>query len=229
MANLVRWTRPSMTNLQRELEDVFDELAAPRSIRREMERLFDDFGSPRALWRQMDQMVEEFDAPPTLGSRIARVFENFLGETKRLFKRTPENFVPDLDLVEQGNEYVMKADLPGMREQDIDIEVSDDNVLTLSGQRREEETRNERGYEYHERSYGSFSRSIELPASADTAKIRADFHDGVLELHVPKTETAPGRKIPLSRTEEPRVIAAGDGPRAQVQQKSSQAQPARGS
>jgi len=228
MADLVQWTRPSMLSLQREIEDVFDDLAAPRAIRREMERLFDDFGTPRSLWREMDQMLGEFDSPPTLGSRIKRVFENFLGETKRLVTRTPRTFVPTLDLVEQEGEYVMKADLPGMKEQDIDVELSDDNVLTISGRRREEENRKVRGYEYHERSYGSFSRSIGLPAGADASKIQADFRNGVLELHVPKTEAGRGRKIPVSRTDEPRVIAPGDGPKVQAQQ-TPQVQPARGS
>lgn len=225
MANLIQWRRPQMSSLQREIEDVFDEMAAPRAIRREFDRLFDDVSSPRALWREMDRMLTDLESPPTLWSRVSRVFDRFLGaDTSGLTPRARSrmSFVPNLDLVEGDTEYVMKADLPGVREQDIDIQLSNDNVMTVSGQRRGEESRRSRGYEYYERSYGSFTRSVELPMGVDASKIQADYSNGVLEIHVPKTEAARGRHIPLTRVEEPRIIGAGDGGSQQAQGKQAQ-------
>jgi len=229
MANLVQWRRPGMLSLQRDIEDVFEDFGVPRSIRRDMERLFDEVDSPRSLWREMDRLMEQFEAPPSLGSRVARLFENVIGPSRKVFggqlgMRGDEMFVPQLDLVEQEKEYVMKADVPGIREQDIDIHIDDNNRLTISGERRKEETRKVRGYEYQERSYGSFSRTIDLPRSIDASKIQAEFHNGVLELHVPKIEGVQTHKIPLSRGEEPRVTG-GNGHGVQVQQGQGQGQP----
>jgi HSP20 family protein len=163
--------------------------------------------------------MEDFESPPTLGSRIAGVFEDFLGEPRRLGTRALNTFVPSLDLLEQDNEYVMKADLPGMREQDINVEVGDDNVLTISGERTQEENKNVRGYQYNERSYGSFSRSIELPQGVDASKVKADFSNGVLEVRFPKGESARARRIPLSSGQQRNLSAGGgNGHGAQTQQ-----------
>lgn len=218
MTNVVQWRRPSMLSLQRDIADTFEEFEVPRSIRREMERLFADVSSPRSLWSEMDRLLEDFDSPPGLETRIARLFEAVIGDGRHTGSQGKEMFTPSLDLIEQENEYVLKADLPGMREQDIDIRVSDDNTLTLSGERRQEDRKQGRGYEYTERTYGSFSRSVSLPTWVDAAKIQADFRDGVLEVHVPKTEATSARRIPLSRREEPRVMESGNGPSQQNRQ-----------
>jgi HSP20 family protein len=224
-----------MLNLQRNIEDVFDDLSVPRSMRREMERLFDDIGTPQALWREMDRLMDQFDSPPSLGSRIARIFESFLGERGQQGMQHQQGrgfqnmFIPSVDLTEQEHEFVMKVDLPGMREQDIDVRLSDNNTLTISGERREEQNRNVRGYEYSERSYGSFSRSVELPSNIDASKIEADFRNGVLELHVPKGEAQQGRRIQLGRgreggRDEPRVMSSGNGQHQQQGQQNQQEQ-----
>jgi HSP20 family protein len=170
----------------------------------------------------MDRLLDEFESPPTLRRRIERLFEGFTGALGRPLARARAAFVPSLELTEREGEYVMKADLPGMREQDIDLRIDDDNVLTIRGERREEETKRVRGYEYSERTYGAFSRSVQLPSGIDASKVQADFRNGVLEIHIAKTEAARARKIPVSR-EEPRVLAPGNGPTAQAQQS-----PARG-
>jgi HSP20 family protein len=217
MTELIQWGRPSMVSLQRDLEEVLEDFAYPRAFRREMDRLFDEVSAPRALWREMDRLMEEFESPPTLRRRITRLFDDFVSAVKRPFAREKATFVPSVDLAERDNEYVLKADLPGMREQDIDLRIDDDNVLTIKGERREEETKRVRGYEYSERSYGTFSRSVSLPSGVDASKIEADFRHGVLEIRIPKTEAARARKIPISR-EEPRVIAPSNGPTAQAQQ-----------
>jgi HSP20 family protein len=219
MTELVRWRRPSMLGLQRDVEDILDHFGSPRAFRREIERLFDEPATAPILWREVDRLFEEFESPRPLRKRMSRLFDDFAETMRRPFGRAPETFIPSVDLVERDNEYVMKADLPGMKEQDIELSVDQNNVLTISGERREEETKRERGYEYTERSYGRFSRSASLPAGADTSKIQADFRNGVLEVHIPKTEAVGAGKIPVAG-EQPRVHAAGNGagPGAQKEQ-----------
>ena len=215
MADLIPWSRSPMTILQRDIEDLLADFDTPRSFRREIDRLFDEGSSPRTLWRQMDRLLEDFASPPTLRRRIERLFEGIGGGLRIPVLREKGMFVPSVELIEQDNDYVPKTDLPGVREQDIDVRLGDDNVLTIRGERREEETKRARGYEYSERSYGAFSRSVSLPAGVDASKIDASFKNGVLEIHVPKTEAARARKIPIGR-EEPKVIAPGNGPTVQA-------------
>lgn len=223
MANLVNWAQPSMTTLQRDIEDVVRDFSMPRAFFREVDRLFEDMTTPRSLWRDMERLLEDFDTPPALGTRLARIFESSVGTPRRVLATTSRGgYVPALDLIERDGDYLMRADLPGIREQDIDVRIDDDNVLSVSGERTVEPTTlRGRGYEYSERATGSFCRSIALPSGIDASKVHADFSNGVLEIVVPKTEAARSRRIPLSR-EEPRVMGAGNGPTAA--QKSAQAQ-----
>lgn len=221
MTNLTRWRRPSSLTLRRDVEDVLDEFDLPRGLRREIGRLFDGDLSPRTLWSAMDRLLDDFVSPPTLRRRIARLFEPIVGTTRRLLGigRGAETFAPELDLVERDDAYVLHVDLPGVRDQDVNVTVEDDNVLTITGERRREETKRERGYQYDERSYGSFTRSVQLPRAADASKIEADFRDGVLEVHIPKPAAAQARAIPIrshgapeiGAKEEPRARSSGDG------------------
>lgn len=219
MGNLIRWGRPSMLSLQRDIEDLLDDFSSPRALRREIERAFEQAEGPTDVWQEMDRLFDEFAPPPTLRRRIARLFEDLTGA------RAPSRagvFVPSVDLTEHENEYVLKVDLPGMREQDIDVRIEDNNVLTISGERREEEKKRVRGYEYSERRYGRFSRSVTLPSNVETSKVEADFRNGVLEVHVPKTEAARARKIPIR--EEQRALSGNGGAQAQ-QAQAPQGQP----
>jgi HSP20 family protein len=118
-------------------------------------------------------------------------------------------FAPQVEIVERDNEFVLKCDLPGVREQDIDIRIEDESTITISGERREDETKRVRGYEYTERPYGAFARSVTLPRGVDVTKIDADFRAGVLEIHVPKSEASRARRIML--TQEGRV-STSNGP-----------------
>ncbi len=216
MANLIQWGRPSMLSLQRDVEDMLGDFPAPRGFRREMSRLFDEFTSPRPLWREMDRLFDEFDSPTTMRQRVARLFEDVVGPTTRALTQSRETFMPALELTEHENEFVMKADLPGIREQDIDLRIDDSNLLTVSGERRDDVSKRAPGYEYSERSYGAFSRSVSLPAGTDTSRINADFRNGVLEIHIPKSPEARTRKIAVTR-EEPRILAPTNGPVIQAQ------------
>lgn len=211
MSNLIPWRRSPMSNLQRDVEDLLTGFDTPRSFRREVDRLFGELTSPRTMWREMDALLQEFSSPPTLRNRLERLFENVVGGQRGLSAWGKDLFVPSVEVTERDDQYVLKADLPGVREQDVDLRINDDNVLTIRGERRDEDTKRVRGYEYSERSYGSFTRSVSLPQGIDASKIDADFRNGVLEIHVPKTEAARSRKIPLGH-EEPRILVPGNGP-----------------
>jgi HSP20 family protein len=189
MSNSSRWGRPSIFNLRRDIDDTLDEFMPPRALRREIDRLFGEDLSPRTLWNEMDRMFDEFVAPTTLRRRIESLFEPYqMGTGSMAMRSRGDMFVPELELVERDNEYSLHVDLPGVRQQDVQISVDDNHVLTVRGERREEQNKQSRGYEYTERSYGSFMRSIELPRNIDESKIDADYRDGVLMLHIPKTE-----------------------------------------
>ena len=116
-----------------------------------------------------------------------------------------------MDVFESKDGIKLKAAMPGLEPHDINVQV-EDNVLTVSGQRRFEEKTEEGNYYWIEQQYGSFSRSVTLPPYADAEKIAAHYHNGVLELTVPKRESAKPRKIELSLTDsQPRTIEAGAG------------------
>jgi len=129
--------------------------------------------------------------------------EPFSQEFDRLFGslfdnggRQVQRWVPAMDLVEADDHFVLKADLPGLAEDDVAIEVQD-NVLTISGSREAEHERKEKGWYRLERSYGTFSRSLTLPDGVDAEKVEANFDRGVLEIRVPKPEARKPRRISI--------------------------------
>jgi len=102
-------------------------------------------------------------------------------------------WIPAMDLVETRGSFILRADLPGLTEKDVTVEL-DDNVLSVSGERRAETTEEREGYYRIERASGRFARSLTLPDGVDAAGITAHFHNGVLEVTVPKpTERKPHR------------------------------------
>src|SRR5918992_104737 len=116
--------------------------------------------------------------------------EPFSNEVNRLFntlfdENRAQRWVPAMDLVEADDHFILKADLPGLGEDDVALEVQD-GVLTISGSRESEDERKEQGWYRIERSYGSFSRSLTLPDGIDPDKVEAKFDRGVLEVHIPK-------------------------------------------
>jgi HSP20 family protein len=106
-------------------------------------------------------------------------------------------WVPAMDLVETENDFVLRADLPGLAEGDVSIEL-EDNVLTVSGERKAEHEENREGYYRVERAWGSFSRSLTLPEGVDASAVTAQFDRGVLEVRVPKPEQRKPRKVSIS-------------------------------
>ena len=129
----------------------------------------------------------------TLQSEMNRLFNTFFeGDSE------PRRWAPPMDLMEADNHLVLRADLPGLSEQDIQVEVRD-NVLTLSGERKTEQKRESNGYYRIERAFGSFARSLTLPEGIDPDGIEATFDKGVLELRIPKPEERKPRRISIGR------------------------------
>lgn len=103
---------------------------------------------------------------------------------------------PAVDLVDSAEEYVLTAELPGIDPKDVDISI-EENVLYIRGEKREEYEEKEPKYHLFERVYGNFERTFTLPPSIEADKIRAEFKNGVVKVHMPKTKKATGRKIAL--------------------------------
>jgi HSP20 family protein len=130
--------------------------------------------------------------PEPFTREIDRVFDAFFGQTDQ-----GRRWVPPMDLVEADDHFVLKADLPGLAEGDVNLEVQD-GTLTISGERKAEHEQREKGWYRIERSFGSFSRSLTLPDGVDPDRIDASFSDGVLEVRIPKPEERKPRRISIS-------------------------------
>jgi HSP20 family protein len=134
---------------------------------REMERVFDDF----------------------IGRRVRPVWGDRWWPGESIGLSTPA-----VDLYEEKDEIVVKTELPGIAKDDIQVNVSD-HLLTIKGEKKKEEETKEKNFYRSERSYGSFSRSVELPADVHGEKARASFKNGVLEIRLPKTEEAKKKEV----------------------------------
>jgi HSP20 family protein len=130
-----------------------------------------------------------------MSERLNRVFTRpalrTMGGKEHL---TVADWIPTVDISETDGEYLIKAELPEVKKEDVKVTV-EDGVLTLQGERRQE--KEEKGKRFHrvERSYGSFVRSFTLPESVDEGAVRAEYKDGMLNLHLPKTEKVKPKAI----------------------------------
>lgn len=101
------------------------------------------------------------------------------------------------DIYEDGGDVIVKAELPGMKKEDIDVKLTE-GMITISGEKKKEEKVEKKSYYRLERSFGSFSRSFSLPAEVQTDKAKAQFRGGILEVRVPKTEEAKQKEKRIS-------------------------------
>jgi HSP20 family protein len=122
---------------------------------------------------------------------VDRLFDAFFGSREQ-----SRRWVPAIDLVEGDDHFVLKADLPGLSQDDVSIEVQD-GTLTISGERKAEHEGSERGWYRVERSFGSFSRSLTLPEGVDPDAISASFDKGVLAVRIPKPEQRKPRRVQI--------------------------------
>jgi HSP20 family protein len=133
----------------------------------------------------------------TMQERMNKLFEDVMkppyGSDQGM---AASNWAPAVDIYETDKEIVLKAEIPGMQEKDIQIKV-EDNILSVSGERRMEKEVKEENYHRIERSYGSFSRSFTLPQTVDRDQIKAAYKDGVLKVTLPKKEEVKPKQIKI--------------------------------
>jgi HSP20 family protein len=143
----------------------------------------------------------------SLQSEMNRLFNSFFDAPTGAGNGGARRWVPAMDLVEADDHFVLKADLPGLDEQNVSIEVEGD-VLTVSGERKEERERSGEGFHRIERSFGSFRRSLTLPEGVDAESVTASFDKGVLEVRIPKPEERKPRRIAIQvgERDEPQTI-----------------------
>ena len=156
--------------------------------------------------------VREIDS---LQGEMNRLFSTFFDAPTRSQggngSATTRRWLPAMDLVETGEHFVLKADLPGMTDSDVNIEL-ENNVLTISGERKAEHEDKQQGYYRLERSTGAFSRSLTLPEGIDPDAVTAAFANGVLEVRIPKPAQAKPRRVQIGvGGGEPRTIEADGG------------------
>jgi HSP20 family protein len=154
----------------------------------------------RAMTKRWSGDVTPWQEFETLSERMRRWadFPTFGASLFRapLLTETTE-WLPAVELVEKDGEFVLTAEIPGMAKKDVDISIEDD-VLTLKGEKKFERDEEKEHMHIREREYGSFTRAFTLPRNVDAAKISAEYHDGIVEIHMPKGEEAKGRQIKIT-------------------------------
>ncbi len=135
-------------------------------------------------WPRLDALQRHFN----------RLFDSALTDDENM---NPVEWSPRVDVVELENEYKISTELPGLKKENVKIEVQKD-MLTISGEKQSEHEKKDRNIHISERVYGSFSRSFRLPSNTEPDKIKAEFKDGVLNLALPKTEEAKPKQIEIS-------------------------------
>lgn len=151
------------------------------------------FPTPFALMRrltdEMDRIFEDFE--------VRRPFAFFKPELRAA------EWAPAIELFEKDNKLFVRAELPGLKKEDVKIELTDE-YLTLTGERKQEKEEKEKGYIRTERFYGSFFRQIPLPEGVKTDLAKALFKDGILEIEVPVEVKKPiaGRRLPIEEPKE---------------------------
>lgn len=134
-------------------------------------------------WRDMEE-------------RMDRLFGETLGWPMRQMAPVEGTWLPAVELFEREGKLVLRAELPGLKREDITVEVTD-HTLTISGERKTEQEVKERNYYRCERSYGAFQRSIALPTGVEQGQIEATFKDGILEVMLPKAKGPAATKVAI--------------------------------
>jgi HSP20 family protein len=140
-----------------------------------------------------------FPALPHWMGRIDDLFDRWALHPLLRFPDELAPRFPPVDVYEEGGAIVVKAELPGMKKEEIEVELRDD-VVTISGRKEREEKVERKEYRRFERAAGAFARTVRLPAEVDAAKVTATYRDGVLELRAPKAEPAKvnARKVEIA-------------------------------
>lgn len=150
-------------------------------------------------------VTKEETRPDTYFGEMERYFEKFfrhpfsLMTPSHMFRDLPRfgEISPSIDIYEEGGDMVVKAELPGITKEDLNVSITE-NTLTIKGEKKKEQKVEEKDYHRIERSYGSFSRSFRLPDNVAGDKAKAEFKDGVLEVRLPKTKETQAKKITVT-------------------------------
>jgi HSP20 family protein len=141
----------------------------------------------------------------TIQNEMNRLFNTFFDQPNPTGRNggSGRRWIPAMDLVEAGDQYVLRADLPGLSDDDVNVQL-EDNVLTISGERKAEHEAQQEGYFRLERAFGGFARSLTLPEGVDPDGVQAHFDRGVLEIRIPKPEQKKPRQVQISLGDRPR-------------------------
>jgi len=142
-------------------------------------------------WRPESEFVPRIS---DLNREMNRLFDSFFRGDMVDDGTIGSTWTPAVDILEKQDSYVLEAELPGLKKEDVKISVQD-NILTLRGEKKDEHKESRKGYLRMETGYGSFMRSFTLPSTINTSKIEAEFKDGILKILVPKAEEAKEKLI----------------------------------
>lgn len=145
--------------------------------------------------------------PNPLQSEVSRLFTTLFDTPTTRHPAPVRHWVPAIDLVEADDHYVLRADLPGLGQDDVTIEISDD-LLTIAGERASAHESGGAGALRIERSFGSFRRALRLPDGIDAEAVSAGFDNGVLEVRIPKPAQRKPRRVAISVAGDPAAIDA---------------------
>jgi len=149
------------------------------------------------IQRRQDPALNPFAELENLQREMNRLFDFSLARTGcDDTSLLGGQWAPAIDIYDSKDSLVVKADLPGLSKDEIDVSIQD-NVLTISGEKKRESKVTENDFLRTERFYGSFHRAVTLPAEVDRSKVQANFRDGVLELTLPKKEDAKPKQIKI--------------------------------
>lgn len=141
----------------------------------------------------MSVMLQKSNGLRNLRDEMDRVFDTFFFAPT--LKRVDGSiWAPAVDLKEDANNFIVSAELPGLKREDIQVEI-ENNTLMIKGERKFEKREEKENYHFVERSYGSFYRSFTLPKNVDAEKIAAEYKDGVLQVTLPKKEEVKPKKV----------------------------------
>lgn len=143
---------------------------------------------PKRNWARLPG-IQEFQ------NEVEKLFDDFF-TTASLEPTGERNWTPAVDIIEENDKYLLKAELPGIKEKDIRLNV-ENNTLTLQGERKEEKEIKEGKCHRTERFYGTFYRAFQLPNNLETDKIKAHYKDGILEVELPKSAESKPKQIEI--------------------------------
>jgi HSP20 family protein len=144
-------------------------------------------------WRPMRDLL-------SIQEEVNRLFDEFFGKFPSRLDVFETGWTPSVDIIETKDDIVVEAELPGIRQEDINVSITD-NVLTIKGEKKQEKEVKEENYHRIERSYGAFQRSFTLPTAVQADKAKASFKDGVLKVVIPKAEEAKPKEIKIEVNE----------------------------